>query len=694
MTRNLLLLSFILVGVMSVQTVDTPSAMAGEKGTGMLFTEVTEEAGIAGTHAPLPPRDTGASRPFEEYSWIPGGAAAEDFDGDGWIDLFVTQGGISPTLLYRNNGDGTFTEEGVARGAAIDSNQTVGAAAADYDNDGDIDLVVTTEYGPHHLLVNQGNGTFLDDTTQVLTPNFAVTSPSWGDIDNDGLLDLVIGEWDGLQTNEQALYVYRNVGGGTLESSDFTSDLSASRLIFSPRFSDLDGDRYADLAVVSDFGNSRLFLNDGTGFFQEVTEESNIGTDENGMGSAIGDYDNDGDMDWFVSSIWDETQVTGLGWGVTGNRLFQNDGKAVFTDVTDAAGVRDGNWGWGSVFGDYDLDGDLDLFHVNGWSATASPGFGYLKFDRQPARLFENDGGGVYEEVAASANLIETGQGRGTLSLDYDNDGDLDLFVVNNHILEASGEDFIRSPAPFSLHRNDTPSAGHWLKVHLRGQPPYHRFGVGSRAVVTREGGATQTRELHASTHFMATGPDRIGHFGLGEASTASSVKAEWNRGVDVIVYDIPADGTVEIPSPRAVVSDPRPEIGDMVTFDGSAVPPLENPRRWSWTGDGNLRDPTLIAFENTGTFEVQLDILDTQSGQPIYSEVYHIEVVPVGGVPTPTPTPTESDSDIEATPTLSPTPGGTPVNPRSDINEDQVVDEKDLMILMGDWKQQVLQER
>ena len=162
-----------------------------------------------------------------------------------------------------------------------------------------------------------------------------------------------------------------------------------------------------------------------------------------------------------------------------------------------------------------DNDGDLDLYHVNGWvqqQAEGSPS----EFDNQPARLFENAGYLGFHEVAEQTGADDKGQGRGLILFDFDNDGDLDVFITNNHERALDGGDSIRGPAAPTLLRNDTPTENHWLKVTLEGSPPLHRDGIGSRIYVTT-GGHTQMRELHASTNFVTQEPGRIAHFGPGE---------------------------------------------------------------------------------------------------------------------------------------------------------------------------------
>ena len=533
-------------------------------GAAMSFTDVTADAGIDYAHVPLRRLFN-----FAWPGWIAGGAVAEDFDGDGWIDLFILRGAASPALLYMNQGDGTFANEAAPRGAALSTQWGMAAAAADFDNDGDIDIVVTNYMAPHLLLVNLGTGHFESIDTMLLAPSIFVTSPSWGDVDNDGLLELAIGEWAELDTVGQApgeplsaldfpyrlLWLYKNKGEGVLEPYQFRTAASDDTDVFAPRFADINGDRLADLTVVSDFNNSQLYLNVGNGKFKNVTATHGIGAEEHGMGSAIGDYDNDGDLDWFVSSILDDSGNMG-DKGSVGNRLYRNKGDGSFEDATEGAGVVDGNWGWGASFGDLDNDGDLDLYHVNGWPPPEAE-IAEL-FNDQPARLFQNLGDGTFEDVAASVGADDRGQGRGVILFDYDNDGDLDIFITNNQVLEHDGGSDLRRPGRPVLLRNDTGNGYHWLKVTLEGRPPFHRNGIGSRVYVTA-GGRTQMRELHASSNFLTQEPGRIAHFGLGEASVVEEVRAEWVSGDATVMTDVAVDQAISVPGPTGTASPVGP---------------------------------------------------------------------------------------------------------------------------------------
>ncbi len=544
------------------------SETGGDWASSMRFTDVTLEAGVTHTHtAPEPLLDK--SEPKD----MVGGAVAEDFDGDGWLDLFVLRGGEAPSVLYMNQRDGAFAEEAALRGADLPTRYGVAAAAADYDNDGDIDIVVASQQAPHYLLINDGSGRFSVNDTMLTEPKMFATSPSWGDVDNDGTLELALGEWNPetarnydaatKSSNDLSqatggnpliggdrlspLFLYANDGQGQLEPYQFRTGRGIDLWTFAPRFADLDGDGLTDLAVVADYGMSRIYRNVGDGMFQIQRSASPTFTDENGMGSAIGDYDNDGDLDWFVSSIFGQDNPDKGVFGGTGNRLYRNESEMTFADLSAEAGIRDGGWGWAASFGDLDNDGDLDLYHVNGWVQRQSEG-SPDEFNNQPGRLFENGGYLGFHEVAEQTGSADKGQGRGAILFDYDNDGDLDIFITNNHEYASDGGEPVRAPATPTLLRNDTPTTNRWLKVTLEGGPPLHSHGIGSRIYVTTNG-LTQMRELHASTNFVTQEPGRIAHFGLGGAKTVDEIRVEWVNGQTTTLSDVPANQHISISS-------------------------------------------------------------------------------------------------------------------------------------------------
>jgi len=480
-----------------------------------------------------------------------GGAAAGDFDGDGATDLLVTRLD-GHDLLFRNRGDGTFEEVSAQAGLERWNLQTNGAAWGDVDNDGDLDLFVTTVGDTRHYLFINDGGVFteqgLERGTAVETGDRRIGfSASFGDYDLDGFLDLHVTEWRPSQLVGEAVAgvrLLRNLGA---ESPGFFEDvteaagvlmegvvsqtqaqLTEGTFAFGSTFVDLDGDGWPDLAVASDFGTSRLFWNNRDGTFSDGTLAAQVGTAQNAMGTTFGDYDADGDLDWFVTSVFSLQRGSPGGdeeGTKDGNRLFRNDGGRRFSDATDEADVRDGSWGWGAAFFDADNDGDLDLTMTNGM--LMMPGYG-----ADAMRYWENDGRGRFRSMSTAAGLDDIEDGKGLLVFDADNDGDLDVFVVNN----ASEPRF---------YRNETRGAGRWLRLSLEGTIS-NRQGLGARVSVFASGLPEQIREMGVSSHFLGQSEDAL-HFGLDQASRVDIVIRWPASGLVTTLNDIPANSWIHV---------------------------------------------------------------------------------------------------------------------------------------------------
>ncbi len=498
------------------------------------FTDVTATAQITHSHGY-------AAGPAGDTYIFCGGVAAGDYDDDGWTDLFVVRGDGGPNLLYRNKGDGTF--EDLAATAEVDDTMLgCGATFADYDGDGDLDLLVTGfDNEASKLYSNDGDGTFTDTSADLPLTRKNNVSSAFADYDRDGDLDVFVTHWTLPKVTHRPVdeHLWRNNGNGTFSDVGLASGITAHQKnhdtdkTFTPNFIDIDSDGWLDIAIASDFGDSQVFLNDGDGTFSNATDPAVI-TDQNGMGATVCDYDFDGDLDWFVTSIYD------VPTNATGNRMYRNkDGIGnVFEDATTATGTREGFWGWGASCQDFDNDGDQDIFHTNGFDNAQAM--------NDPARLFVSNGAAVFTEDSAARNLDDIGRGLAVVSFDYDRDGDLDIFVTYNQA------------AP-KLFRNDGLTQN-YLTVKLDGLAP-NTESIGSRVIATVSG-TSMVRELRAGSNYISQDPAEA-HFGLGGAATVDTLEVQWFSGGSTTMTNVPANQVLTVAEPTNTCGDGTVDAGE-----------------------------------------------------------------------------------------------------------------------------------
>ncbi len=467
------------------------------------------------------------------------GHAAADYDGDEFIDLYTGRGDSGTTHLYRNLGDGTFADVTAEAGVGVDDAIINAPAFVDHDGDGDPDLLAPSFWGgPTRFFDNLADGTFVEvaDAAGLSTDSpagpLSTYSSAWADVDGDDDLDVFFARYEVIDPSDSRLF-YLNNGDGTFTEASaaaglFYVDIKES---FTPIFADMTGDGVPELLVASDHEQSVYFRNTGDGtFVQDTTSEL---TDDNGMGGTVADYDRDGDLDWFVTAIYDPDGVAenDWAWGLLGNRLYNNQGDGTLVDVSEEAGVRDGSWGWGTCFADLDLDGHEDLFHVNGFVSLQDTNDEYVAVT---SKLFHNNGDGTFADRSIELGFTQPTQGRGLSCFDYDRDGDIDLFTTTYQ-------------GPPHLYRNDRADSGHFFNVRLDGRSP-NTEGVGAVVEVTVDG-ITQMRALRLGSNYVAHDPVEA-HFGLGDHAVIDTLRVRWPDGSETIAHDVAADRFVRVSQP------------------------------------------------------------------------------------------------------------------------------------------------
>lgn len=464
------------------------------------------------------------------------GSAWGDYDRDDDADLFVV-GIKDPHHLYRNNGDATFTDVTMKAGL-VDPRGGWASLFFDYDRDADLDIFVTRDgwrgEAPNSLYRNNGDGTFTDvaEAAGVAGQSDSFTA-TIGDVDNDGWPDIYVANGVS-QAQGAANALYHNNGDGSFTNVAGPAGLAHHGRSIGSAFGDYDNDGWLDVFVVNMSGPNALFHNNGDGTFTEVTTHAGIDAPYDGFVGFFFDYDNDGWLDLFATG-WSENMEEVLQSAITGkpaherNRLalYHNNGDGTFTDVTAEAGLARTYGAMAAQFGDVDNDGYLDIYLGNGAPAMDT---------YEPNILFLNTGTGSFVDVTDAAGVGNLGKGHGATFSDFDNDGDLDLYA-------PIGGAMFGDRQPNSFYRNNgTPH--HWLKLRLIATAT-SPDAVGTRLVVTTPQGPRH-RTIAAGTGFGSMN-DPIVLVGLGTTAHVDRIDVRWPSGKRQVFTDVAVDQMVVI---------------------------------------------------------------------------------------------------------------------------------------------------
>ena len=511
--------------------------LAGTQSQKIQFTDITAAAGITFKHVASPDK-----RYIVES--MSGGVALFDYDNDGDLDMYfvnsltvdlVKSKGKTKSELYRNEGDGKFTDVS-AKAGVTDIGWGMGVAIGDYNNDGFEDIYVTC-LGPDHLLKNNGDGTFSDvtDKAGVNDPRWT-TGASFLDYDNHGDLDLFVSNYVDFDINNLPEFgkgqtcqyksvpvqcgprglkgagdsLFRNSGNGTFTNVTKQAGVDDPNGFYGLGViaSDFDDDGLIDIFVANDSTPNFHYRNKGNGTFEEIGFNAGTAVNENGseqgcMGVTAGDYDHDGKIDLFVTNFADEY-----------NTLYRNDGANSFTDLAYAAKVAPPSLpqvGWGTKFFDYDNDGWVDLFVANGHVYPQLPNY------RQPRLLHRTNRNGTCDEVSSQFGnvLTELRASRGVAFGDLDNDGDVDLVVCD-------------LDGPPQVLRNDGGNANNSILIKLIGVKS-NRSGIGARVKVIA-GDLSQIDEVRSGDSYISQSDQRL-HFGLEQRTKVDTIQVRWPGG-------------------------------------------------------------------------------------------------------------------------------------------------------------------
>ncbi len=464
------------------------------------------------------------------------GVSCFDFDGDGWLDLHVSTAFGERDLVYKNVDGQSFAEVSEEIGLNL-MGGSIASLWFDYDGDHLVDLLVMNSchevdscFGKNLQLFRQGTDGIFTETTElagldIFTDDHLKTTKGGltaGDLNLNGFLDIVLTHW-----GNGEIFVLLNEGNGHFKKYGEELGITGNQEnFFQPQIWDVDYDGDLDLFVNVDADPNRLFINDHF-TFSERAFPMGLHAENNEMGMAIGDYNNDGLFDLFLTNI-DYLDLFGVNTG-TYNVLYkglkESERKYYYLNVADPMGVKSSGWGWGTTFMDVNNDGFQDLAATNGVDNIGDP-----------SKFWLNQGGGSFLDISDNIGFNDQLDGYSLISLDYDQDGDLDLL--------QTAHPYPNQDISIRLLQNDCPTCGHFITVKPRMVGANH-FAIGA-TVKVKAGGKDMMRLITAGTSYLAQEPAEA-HFGLGTATTIDEIKIIWAGGAVSLVENVPADQIIEI---------------------------------------------------------------------------------------------------------------------------------------------------
>lgn len=550
---------------------------------GFYFTEVSKQAGVNFVHH-APVLDPKLAAIMPEVASMGASVTIVDYNQDGWPDIYVTNSREGTmNALYRNNHDGTFTdvapELGIADVNKPGTGASMGAVWGDYDNDGYPDLFLI-KWGKPELFHNDDGHGFTPVTDKAGLPKWMnANTATWFDYDGDGKLDLFVGGYYNedidlwhLQTtkimpdsfeyadNGGRKYLFHNLGNGKFDEVSAKVGIKSRRWALACGTADLNGTGHQDLFVANDYGVSELYVNDGKRF-HEVGEQSGVGfSPKSGMNVAFGDIFNNGKYSIYVSNISE------AGILIQGNNMWVPQesgagGQLHYVNMARDLGVELGGWSFGAQFGDFNNDGNLDLFLTNGYisldrnrsywydfakvaggnSTIIGDAKNWPAFDGrslsgyQEKRVWLNDGAGKFEDVARAVGITDTHDGRSVAVADLWNNGALDVVVANQD-------------GPLLIYKNTVDPADKWIEFKLEGTKS-NRDAIGAE-VTMYWNGQEQIQEVTSGSGFAAQNELRL-HFGLGKNPHIEKAVIRWPSGTVQTLDQLTPDQLYKIEEPK-----------------------------------------------------------------------------------------------------------------------------------------------